>query len=66
MTSDMDPYREIRDAIRALCLSFAGEYFRKIDEQRGYPEAFVNALTDSGWLAAMIPQQYGGSGLGLT
>ena len=59
-------HHEIRDAIRALCAQFPDEYFRKIDEQRIYPEAFVNALTNAGWLAALIPQEYGGSGLGLT
>ncbi len=59
-------FPEIRDAIRALCAEFPDEYFRKIDEQRAYPEAFVNALTQAGWLAALIPQEYGGSGLGLT
>ncbi len=59
-------HHEIRDAIRALCAEFPDEYFRKIDEQRVYPEAFVNALTNAGWLAALIPQEYGGSGLGLT
>ena len=59
-------HHEIRDAIRALCAEFPDEYFRKIDEQRIYPEAFVNALTNAGWLAALIPQEYGGSGLGLT
>ena len=61
-----DPYQDIRDAVRALCAEFPPEYFRKIDEQRGYPEEFVNALTRAGWLAALIPQEYGGSGLGLT
>ena len=61
-----DPYQDIRDAVRALCAEFPAEYFRKIDEERGYPEAFVNALTKAGWLAALIPQEYGGSGLGLT
>ena len=61
-----DPYQDIRDAVRALCAEFPAEYFRKVDEERGYPEAFVNALTSAGWLAALIPQEYGGSGLGLT
>ncbi|MET0961750.1 MAG: acyl-CoA dehydrogenase family protein [Noviherbaspirillum sp.] len=61
-----DPYQDIRDAVRALCAEFPAEYFRKIDEARGYPEEFVNALTRAGWLAALIPQEYGGSGLGLT
>lgn len=61
-----DPYEDIRDALRALCGEFPPEYFRRIDEERGYPEAFVQALTSAGWLAALIPQEYGGSGLGLT
>jgi len=60
-----DPHQDIRDAIRDLCAEFPAEYFRKIDEERGYPEAFVDALTKAGWLAALIPQEYGGSGLGL-
>jgi acyl-CoA dehydrogenase len=64
--STTDKYHEIREAVRALCAGFPDEYHRKIDEQRGYPEAFVEALTRAGWLAAMIPQEYGGSGLGLT
>ena len=59
-------FPEIRDAIRALCAEFPDEYFRKIDEQRAYPETFVDALTKAGWLAALIPQEYGGSGLCLT
>jgi acyl-CoA dehydrogenase len=61
-----DQYQEIRDAVRALCAEFPDEYHRKIDHERGYPEAFVDALTKAGWLAAMIPVEYGGSGLGLT
>ena len=60
-----DPYGELRDAVRALCRDFPDSYFREIDEQRGYPEAFVEALTRNGWLAALIPTEYGGSGLGL-
>ncbi len=60
-----DQYQDIRDAIRDLCSTFPAEYFRGIDEQRGYPEAFVDALTKAGWLAALIPQEFGGSGLGL-
>jgi acyl-CoA dehydrogenase len=60
-----DDYQDIRDGVRALCAEFPDEYFRKIDEARGYPEAFVDALTKAGWLAALIPQEYGGSGLGL-
>ena len=61
-----DAYQDIRDAVRDLCAQFPAEYFRKIDEERGYPEAFVDALTRAGWMAALIPQEYGGSGLGLT
>jgi acyl-CoA dehydrogenase len=66
MSSSSDQHHEIRDAVRALCAQFPDEYHRKIDQARGYPEAFVDALTKAGWLAAMIPQEYGGSGLGLT
>jgi len=56
---------EIRDAVRALCAAYPDEYFRKVDAVRGYPAEFVDALTKAGWMAALIPQQYGGSGLGL-
>ena len=59
-------FDEIRDAIRSLCAEFPAEYHRKIDEARAYPEAFVEALTKAGWMAALIPEEYGGSGLGLT
>lgn len=59
-------YQDIRDAVRDLCSQFSAEYFRKIDEARGYPAEFVDALTQAGWLAALIPQEYGGSGLSLT
>ncbi|WP_323007238.1 acyl-CoA dehydrogenase family protein [Pseudorhodobacter sp.] len=62
----MSDYQDIRDAVRDLCATFPAEYHRKIDAARGYPEAFVDALTKAGWLAAMIPEDYGGSGLGLT
>ena len=65
-TTHSDQYQDIRDAIRDLCKQFPDEYFRKIDEARSYPEEFVNALTQAGWMAALIPQEYGGSGLGLT
>ena len=56
---------ELRDAIRALCAAFDSAYWQKIDDARGYPEAFADALTRAGWLAALIPGEYGGSGLGL-
>ena len=65
-THTPDQYQDIRDAVRALCAEFPDEYHRKIDAARGYPEAFVDALTRAGWLAAMIPADYGGSGLGLS
>lgn len=60
-----DAHQEMRDALRALCGSFDSTYWQKVDHERGYPEAFVNALTEAGWLAALIPADYGGSGLGL-
>ncbi|MGE5336611.1 MAG: acyl-CoA dehydrogenase family protein [Gemmatimonadota bacterium] len=66
MQASNDAYSDIRDAVRALCAQFPDEYHRRIDEQRAYPEEFVDALTKAGWLAAMIPQDYGGSGLGLS
>jgi acyl-CoA dehydrogenase len=60
-----DRFQDIRDAIRDLCAQFPDEYHREVDERRGYPEEFVDALTKAGWLAALIPTEYGGSGLGL-
>jgi acyl-CoA dehydrogenase len=60
-----DDYAEIRHGVRSLCAGFPDEYFRRIDAERGYPEEFVTALTKAGWLAALIPQAYGGSGLSL-
>lgn len=66
MTTHIEQFQEIRDGIRSLCAQFPDEYFRKVDEARGYPEEFVKALTDAGWMAALIPQEYGGSGLSLT
>ena len=64
MTPNQD-HSDIRNAVRALCAAYPDEYFRAIDAQRGYPEAFVDALMRAGWLAAMIPEEYGGAGLGL-
>uniref|UniRef100_UPI0037DA4CEB acyl-CoA dehydrogenase family protein n=1 Tax=Variovorax sp. TaxID=1871043 RepID=UPI0037DA4CEB len=66
MHSNDTRFPDIRDAVRDLCAQFPDEYFRKIDEARGYPAEFVDALTQAGWMAALIPQAYGGSGLGLT
>jgi len=60
-----ESHSDIRDGLRSLCAEFPAEYHRRIDSERGYPEAFVDALTKAGWLAALIPQEYGGSGLGL-
>lgn len=59
-------YQDIRDGVRALCAGFPPEYHRNVDKERRYPEEFVNALTSSGWMSALIPEEYGGSGLGLT
>jgi acyl-CoA dehydrogenase len=56
---------EIRAAVRELCARFPGEYWRELEPDR-YPEEFVRALTENGWLAALIPQEYGGAGLGMT
>ena len=66
MANPAAPHQDLRDAIRDLCAQFPAQYFRKIDEARGYPDEFVGALTKAGWLAALIPPEYGGSGLGLT
>src|SRR5476651_2805837 len=63
--NDNEDLNAIREGVRALCAEFDAAYWRRIDEQKGFPEAFVKALTDAGWLAAMIPAEYGGSGLGL-
>lgn len=60
-----DDYQDIRDGVKALCDQFPAEYHRKVDEEKAYPEAFVDALTREGWMGALIPEAYGGSGLGL-
>src|SRR3954462_10010363 len=60
-----DQYAELREALRALCGQYDNAYWQKVDEARGYPEEFVKALTDAGWLAALIPEEFGGSGLSL-
>ena len=65
MKTGTESYGDIRDAVRDLCKAFPDEYFRRIEAAQAYPEEFVKALTTSGWLAALIPVQYGGSGLGL-
>ena len=60
-----EDHAELRAGVRALCAEFPDEYFRKVDAERGYPAEFVDALTKAGWLAGLIPQEYGGSGLSL-
>ncbi len=61
-----DDHAEIREEVRKLCSRFPGEYWRKLDEVRGYPTEFVQALTEAGYLSVLIPEEYGGSGLGIT
>jgi acyl-CoA dehydrogenase len=65
MSAISDRHPELRAALRDLFKRFPDEYFRKVDDARGYPEEFVDALTEAGWLAVMIPEEYGGAGLGL-
>ncbi len=60
-----DTQNEMRAAVRALCQEFGDEYWRRLDEQHAYPEEFVQAMTKAGWLAALIPEEYGGSNLGI-
>ena len=60
-----DQYQDIREALRDLCSSFDSAYWQKVDHERAYPESFVDAITQAGWLAALIPEEFGGSGLGL-
>jgi len=68
--ADINPraheYQEYRQAVRELCGQFDGKYWQEVDARSGYPDAFVKALTDAGWLAALIPEQYGGGGLSIT
>ncbi len=60
-----EDYPEIRDSVRRICVDFPGSYWRELDERRGYPSEFVQALTAAGFLSALIPEEYGGSGLPL-
>ncbi|NUO89017.1 MAG: acyl-CoA/acyl-ACP dehydrogenase [Cupriavidus sp.] len=69
MHADQDPdqlYPEIREAVRDLCAGFDSAYWQRVEEQEAFPESFVQALTQAGWLSALIPEAYGGSGLSLT
>jgi acyl-CoA dehydrogenase len=64
--SKTETHSEIRDAVRRLCAQFPGPYWRKLDRERAYPTGFVQALTRDGWLSVLIPEAYGGSGLGIS
>jgi acyl-CoA dehydrogenase len=66
MSNAAEPYDDIRDAVGKLCDRFPNEYWRKLDRETAYPTEFVNALTEAGWLAALIPEEYGGAGLPLS
>ena len=66
MTIQTEPsFPEIREAVRRLCADFPGDYWQKLDRERAYPTAFVQALTEAGFLSVLIPEEFGGSGLGL-
>ncbi|MCY3605407.1 MAG: acyl-CoA/acyl-ACP dehydrogenase [Gammaproteobacteria bacterium] len=62
---DKEQLSEIREAVQAVCADFPGEYWRDLDRERAYPTEFTRAMTESGFLGALIPEEYGGSGLGL-
>ncbi|MGH9174996.1 MAG: acyl-CoA dehydrogenase family protein, partial [Vicinamibacterales bacterium] len=62
----VEPHQDLRVAVRDLCKAFPGTYWRDLDAQRAYPDAFVQALTAAGYLAALIPEEFGGAGLGVT
>ena len=66
MTDHIEAYSDIRDAVAKLCARFPGAYWRALDREMAYPQEFVAALTDAGWLAMLIPEEYGGAGLPLT
>jgi len=61
-----DEYLDIREQVQKLCAQYPGEYWRKLDAERAYPTEFVQALTEAGYLSVLIPEEYGGSGLGIT
>ena len=64
--TEPDEFADIRDAVAKLCAQFPGEYWRKLDREMAYPKAFVDALTESGYLSVLIPEEYGGAGLKLS
>src|SRR6201746_1754869 len=61
--TEQDEFADIRDAVAKLCAQFPGEYWRKLDREMAYPKAFVDALTEGGYLSVLIPEEYGGAGL---
>ena len=61
-----DEYADIRDAVAKMCAQFPGDYWRKLDREMAYPRAFVDALTQAGYLSVLIPEEYGGAGLPLS
>ncbi len=66
MENTSETYYDIRQAVAKLCADFSGEYWRKLDREAAYPSEFVKTLTDAGWLAALIPEEFGGAGLPLS
>ncbi|GGH53489.1 acyl-CoA dehydrogenase [Frigidibacter albus] len=66
MSQAIETYPEIREAVARLCAAFPGEYWRRLDRDMAYPKAFVDTLTEAGWLSVLIPEEYGGSGLPLS
>ena len=64
--AETEEFSDIREGVRALCEKFPGEYWRELDRERAYPTDFVAALTQAGYLAALIPEEFGGSGLGIS
>jgi alkylation response protein AidB-like acyl-CoA dehydrogenase len=64
--NDVETHAEIRESVRALCARYPGEYWRALDRERAYPTAFVDELTKAGMLAVLIPEEYGGAGLGIS
>ncbi|MBI2714428.1 MAG: acyl-CoA/acyl-ACP dehydrogenase [Rhizobiales bacterium] len=65
-STEPDEYSDIRASVRALCAKFPGDYWRALDRERAYPTEFVTALTQAGYLAALIPEEFGGSGLSIS
>ncbi|MFP6711612.1 MAG: acyl-CoA dehydrogenase family protein, partial [Rhodospirillales bacterium] len=66
MALESENFEDIRSSVRALCADFPGEYWRKLDADKAYPTEFVKTMTESGFLGALIPEEFNGSGLGLS